>query len=443
MKKTYYILLFFIACFNQVSGQMDTFDIGQFILPKVSLKSLNFSGTFSGDVRNQSTLINTGDNVRQNINVNLTYNNFESDYHHQRVTFANLFLSGAYQNAANDFFTGQAVQDRIANNISFFYDRINRNYYEPGRFYGLEASAFLNNSFESFEANGNIRYYENRLQTNVGIPFIYGFGRIEPVTDAWHAVRILEDFERFGLLDRIPDSEEILDLAQKLSDLRYERIFESRFGRIRRIKDLDNYIQKAGLVNDLNSTYFTSLYDIYEFGLQTTRSSGERLTLGIGPQFSIQQFANDSTSTFDVDYGGFLFGNYVFNYPINQEWQLDIETAVTATYMLDSDQILSNSFSALPEVSIKTGFYPNTRTFFTSAISTGLLYASNLELSNKFAFYFSWAGNVYYFFSPRRALSINIGFNYSQSAFSSTLTPFLLSEGYRFNYAIQLNHALY
>ncbi|KAA3622117.1 MAG: hypothetical protein DWQ02_26610 [Bacteroidetes bacterium] len=443
MKKYFYVLLFFIACFNRVNAQIDTFDIGQFILPEVSLKSLNFSGTFSGDVRNQSTLINTGDNIRQNINVILAYNNFESDYHHQKVTFGNLFLSGAYQNAATDFFTGQAVQDQISNVISLFYDRINRNYYEPERFYGLEASVFLNNNFESYEANGNIRYYENRLQTNVGIPFIYGFGRIEPVTDAWHAVRILEDFERFGLLDQTPDSEAIFDLAQKLSDLRYERIFESRFGRIRRIKSLDDYIQKAGLVNDHGSSYFTSLYDIYEFGLQTTRSSGERLTFGIGPQFSIQQFANDSTSTFNIDYGGFVFGNYVFNYPINQEWQLDIEAAVSATYLLDSDQILSNNFSALPELTIKTGFYPNTRTFFTSAVSTGILYASNLELSNKFAFYFSLAGNAYYFFSPRTALSINVGFNYSQSAFVSSLTPFLQSEGYRFNYAVQLNHALY
>lgn len=442
MKKHFYGLLFLLVCINQVYAQIDTFDIGQFILPEVSLKSLNFSGTFSGDVRNQSTLISSGDNVRQNINVNLTYNNFESDFQHQRVTFGSLFLSGAYQNAAFDF-SGQAVQDQIANTINFFFDRTNRNYYQPERFYGVEANLFVNNYFSSYEANGNIRYYQNRLSTQLGIPFIYGFGRIEPVTDAWHAVRILEDFERFGLLDHNPESDEIYELAEKLSDLRYERIFDSRLGRIRRIKSLDDYIQKAGLVNDHNSTYFTSLYDIYEFGLQTTRSSGERLTLGIGPQFSIQQFANDTTSTFNIDYGGFVFGNYVFNYPINQQWQLDIEAMITATYLLDSDQILSNNFSALPEVSIKTGFYPNTRTFFTSAISTGILYASNLELSNKFAFYFSLSGNAYYFFSPRTALSVNVGFNYSQSAFSSSLTPFLQSEGYRFNYAVQLNHALY
>jgi hypothetical protein len=442
MKKRHLLLFILIPLTTIVSAQIDTFDIGQFILPEVSRKSLDFRGNAGGTVSNFSSALNTGNNVGQNLFASLLYNNFESDQNHQRVTFGNYSISGQYQNAAFDL-TGQAVQNQVANNLSVFLNRTNRNYYQKTRFYGTQANLSLNNSFESAEYNGNIRYYENRLSTVVSFPFTYGFGRIEPVTDAWHAVRILNDFDRLGLLSQAPEYNKIYELAETLSDLRYERIFENRLGRIQRISDLDKHIEGAGIVNERDVAYFTSLYDIYEFGLQTIRSSGERLTLGIGPEISLTHFIDSDNNSANLDYGMLVFADYVFNYPISQEWQLDIEASVQGKYLMDSDQNLSETFSARPELMIRTGYYPNTRTFFTADVSAGGVYSSNSILNDKFAFYSSLRGNIFYFFSQRTALSLNLQYDFSQSVVTSTLFPGIGFEGFRFSYSIQLNHALY
>lgn len=441
--KIRYLLLFIILPFsNMLPAQIDTFDIGQFILPEVSRKSLDFLGNAGGIVSNGSSLINTGNAVRQNLQASLVYNNFESDPQHQRVTFGNLSLSGIYQNATVDF-TGQAVQNQVANNTAVFLNRTNRNYFEKNRFYGTEADFNLNNSFESAEYNGNIRYYENRLSTQVSLPFTFGFGRIEPVTDAWHAVRLLEDFDRLGLLSHGPEFEEIYALAETLSDLRYERIFESRLGRIQRISDLDKHIRQAGIIKEHDIAYFTSLYDIYEFGLQTFRNSGERLTLGIGPEILLNHFIDADDNSFDANYGILVFADYDFNYPISQEWQLDIGASVEGRYLWDNDQNQDKELSARPEVIVKTGFYPNTRTFFIVTLSAGGVYSNNSILNDRFAFYSSLRGDVFYFFSPRTALNFNLQYDYSQSEITSALFPGIGFEGFRFTYNIQLNHALY
>lgn len=442
MKNRNLFLLAGLLCFQSLAAQIDTFDIGQFILPEVSRKSLVFLGNAGGSVNNQSSTINTGSRVRQNLLATISFNNFDFDRERQLQTFGNVSLSGLFNNAGFDN-TGQAVQNQVHNNASALVNRTSRNYYAFNRFYGSQVNISLFNNFTSAEYNGNLRYYENRLQTSISIPLTFGFGRIEPVTDAWHATRILQDFERLGILDHNPTYQEIYNLAETLSDLRYERIFDNRFGRIRRINALDEHLRETALVNDWGSAYFTSLYDIYEFGLQTVRSSGERLTLGLGPEVSLYHFIDGDSNTLNMDYGFLLFGAYTFNYPISQELQLDIEASVAGRYLWGENPFLNSGFSTNPELTISGGFYPNTRTFFTAAISTGGVYGRNLVLNDKFAFYASMQGSIYYFFSRRTALNFNIGFNYAQSAISSAIFPGFGFEGYNFIYNIQLNHALY
>jgi hypothetical protein len=92
---------------------------------------------------------------------------------------------------------------------------------------------------------------------------------------------------------------------------------------------------------------------------------------------------------------------------------------------------------------VKTGFYPNTRTFFIVSLSAGGVYSNNSIINDKFAFYSSLRGDIYYFFSPRTGLNLNLQYDYSQSVITSTLFPGIGFEGFRFIYNIQLNHALY
>ncbi|MCB0653297.1 MAG: hypothetical protein KDC85_18630 [Saprospiraceae bacterium] len=430
-----------LSIIPSLKAQIDTFDISQFILPEISRKSLNFSGTLNGETRNNSSVINTGNYTSQNLQASFFYSNFESDPGHQKITSGNFGVSLNYQNAAQDL-NGQAVMDLLHNNVSIYYDQTNRNYYTSKRFYGVSANLSLINNFNSGVNNGNIRYYDNTLQSSLNIPLTFGFGRIEPVTDAWHAVRILADFETLGLLDHDPTHSDIYEMAEVLSQLRYERIFDSRLGRIRRIGTLDKYIEKTGLVKEHNSTYFTSLYDMYEYGIQAFRSSGERLTFGLAPEVSIYMF-NEQIKTTSTGYGFFALVDYTFNYPIDQLWQLDINANFKGGYTWDTNIFRDIGLYLKPIVSVALGYYPNSRTYFNSTLTAGGVYGTAFNSDGQFTVYSSIAGNMYYYFSPRTALQLNLGYFYSQSGVSTVFSPISALDGFKFTYGINLTHAFY
>lgn len=427
-------------------AQIDTFDISQFILPEISRKSLNFSGTFYGETNNNSSLFNTANYTSQNFQTSFFYNNFESDPRHQKVTSGNFEASLNYKNAAQDLF-GQAILELVQNNLSIYYNQTNRNYFTPNRFYGVKAYLSLINNFNSGVNNGNLRYFDNTLLSSLGIPLTFGFGRIEPVTDAWHAVRILGDFETLELLDHDPTYSDIYEMAELLSQLRNERIFDNRLGRINRIGKLDKYIEKTGLVKEHNSKYFTSLYDMYEYGIQTFRNSGERLTFGLGPEATIY-LINEQTTTNNHTFVGYGFSaqvDYTFNYPIDQLWQLDINAKIKGTYIWSNDAYMDVGLYLMPLVTVALGYYPNSRTYFNSTLTAMGIYGSVYNSDSQFPVYMSITGNMYYYFSPRTALQLNFGFIYSQiEARSITEFPtYGVLDGSIFTYGINLTHAFY
>jgi hypothetical protein len=438
--KTCYALIFILAfSISNVSAQLDEFDLGEFVLPEVSLKKLNFSGYLGGQSQNQSSALNTGVNSNSSFNVNFAYSNYESAADLQKNVSGNLTSSFRYVNSTFDT-NGFPVQNAVQNSSLLSVNNERRNYFTKNKFYGVNYNVWLRNTFNSGENNGNIRFFENSIQTTVGVPFTFGFGRIEPVSDAWSAIRILEDLERLNVLSHSPSYDEIYDLAETLSRIRNDRIFDNRLGRIKRIQKLDDHFLQSGLIKDHNSAYFTSLYDMYQNGIQTTRFSGERITFALAPEISLQSYKDETTSTF-YQYSLFGIVEYDFNYPISQLLQLDINARVKGG--LTRSDSGTNNWNANPNVKIKAGLYPNSRTFFSSELNLGGVYGLVSDVSNKFSFYANLKGNIYYFISPRTAISLNLVYLYSQAGSNNILTPYIGLDGFRFNYNISLTHSFY
>lgn len=438
--KLRYTLIFSFFSIGILNAQLDTFDIGNFILPEVSLKRLNFSGELNGSNQSYSTLVNTGINSSVYLNINFNYSNFESDRNQQRMGSGYLSNALNYRNNAFDN-NGNAISNALFNRTNLTATRVIRNYIDYDHwFYGINWELDIRNTLNSGENNGNIRFFENTNISSLRVPLTFGFGRIEPVTDAWHAVRILTELDKLRCLIQPPTSEQIYDLAEKLSDLNYHRIFDSRLGRIRRMTALDKHLYDNKLVDERSSAYFTALYDMYEFGIQTDRYSGERISYGIMPEISITR-KNDDNFINTTNYSFLGFVDYTFNYPVNQFIQLDINANLEGGYTISEPS--QQFWQVIPYLEIELGYYPTTRTFFSAKASTSGLYRIQQLLANSFSFYTRIEGNFHYFISPKTAIAFKLGYLYSQKGSNNiTFSPFDI-DGHSFNYSINLLHALY
>lgn len=92
--------------------------------------------------------------------------------------------------------------------------------------------------------------------------------------DARQAIYILEEFKKNNVLKREMDKEEIFEFAQIISTVKNKRFLDSRLHRIDEISTLDNYLKNKGVLSNVDAPYFTSLYDMWDYGALYNRSSG-------------------------------------------------------------------------------------------------------------------------------------------------------------------------
>ena len=450
MKSFHALLLFFFLSTTFLFSQIDSFDISQYTLREVELKRLDFSASLGGNSQSISTTVNVGAFSSFSNTLGLGYSHFVSNSEFQKEAYFSLFNNFSFRNTG--LFMGLASNDIVNNRTRAYIIHTKRLYLEPKRFIDLTYDINIENTLNSAVNNGGIRYLENQLQLNFSIPLQYGFGRIEPVTDAWHAVRILKDFKDLNILSRDPTQHEIKALAKVLSNLAYDRIFDHRLARIRHIQILDEHIASSGLVDKFDAVYFTSLYDMYQFGIQKDRFSGERFSFGLEPQGRVSSNSNsDNTGQTHKLYTLALLAVYDLNNPLSQKWQFDFHASLRTG--IEGGGTIVNSYFIKPEFSISSAYYPNSRTSFEAQFRVSSRYATNpffITSSNRFQYYSALSGTFNYYLSPRTRLEANLVYQYAHNSYLGSvfggITPIggiFYNNGFNFNYGISIKHAIY
>lgn len=443
MKHQLFLLATVLLLQTTIFAQLDTFSIGNYVLPTVKYNSLDVSANLSG-------FSNTGDfsyNPAMNSflkrdftsKIGGHFRKYSNSKQSQRSLSANVKLSSStygQETSRND-----AVRTSKEFGVSASLSSTNKFYYRKNRFFEIDAHFAVADNYRKRENNRNqLDLKWNRFTTDLSVPLLVGFGRIDDVTDSWQALQILSDFEGFGVLGKQPEQDDILGFAQKISQLKENTILQSRKKRMEDMQVLDDYLRKNGLVEEMGSTYFTSLYDSWSYGINSSRRlSGKAFSLGIipGVNYRSEWMATDTAAirqSQGLNLSLYAIAQYEYHKPINQKWQLDmnLKIALGPRYNFSKEYVNFDS-----NVSAQAGltYYPNARTVLRTSIYSRYN-------SNHYGLETGWNNSLEYSMSPRVKLGLYFNTRF-QSMTGNSFVPVSYSRGLHFDYGLKLKVNLF
>ena len=163
---------------------------------------------------------------------------------------------------------------------------------------------YIDNDVPPYDYNESFVTSENEIKdeaskTGINISFdpqiFVGYGRINDVSDARLSVYIYQDLRDKNCLDKTPDAEDIIKLAELITEIKNERFFDARDKKISNLTRIDKFLKDNGFIKENGAVYFTSLYDNWDYAPQT-RTSGYRFSAGFVPEFSYERNSTDTKS---------------------------------------------------------------------------------------------------------------------------------------------------
>ena len=221
--------------------------------------------------------------------------------------------------------------------------------------------------------------------------FLVGKGRIEQVQDARMALYLLDDLTVLNRENRPVSDEDVNNLAQLITKLKYRRFFDDRLRKIAEITAIDSFMQKKGIVNTADAAYFTSLNDNWEYANNPIRGNGHRLYTGLEASFGYNyqnvflenkipdDRIRETTSKDKIAVLNMVLG-YLFEKPTSRRSQnfANIKGSIgiyqhfiNSVNRIDPNPVIeTNSYSEkVPTVNLSGdygfGYYPNSRTWLT------------------------------------------------------------------------------
>ena len=411
-------------------AQLDSFDLRDFVLPEVRIKSLDMSARVSGNNEKKKQFPNTQSNTLK-AQIDLRYRHFYNSPKIQQESNGSVFLDYDIRNSSEVSPFSQMSQ--LAANNSISMNTTIRSYFKPKRFWGYGGAASVNYNQQNIQTNIS-GVNQKSAYVDIRPKIQYGVGRVEPVRSAWKALRMLRTFEKFGLLQHAPSTQEIHRLAQTIANNDYTRVFDSRLSVIERMKAIDQQIQNDQLINSTGSAYFTLLYDSYLYGIQGSRFAGNRLTFELQPDFQLPLLQSSFITN--------LFGNISYESfnPINQYWQVDysLKYYTNSLYLNNKQQ---SSLHMGINASFSAGYYPNSRTDFRVRIDYNQSLTDSRIRSSKYPF--SVSTRVNYYLSPRTIITAYFSANQSIYSNSMVTLPFGDVVSDRQGYGVIFRHSFF
>jgi len=254
------------------------------------------------------------------------------------------------------------AQDSDSNRVLDYggqFDIESRWFHRPKRFFELEWDSRFNST--SF-LNSDNQFTESNLDVSVSPQL--GFGRVEIVNDAWHAVTIVEELKRLNALQADLSHEQLTSLANQISQLRNYRHVDSRLEAIYEIENLSKYLVDNGYVESDAYRTFAVLSDLYSFENFTFRRQGKQFT--VGPEVTFDFLFPGITDLFRQSVSTYaLKAEYEIDNAVNMDWQFDqsykLKAGIWNFSPLGNDVNLRHEFAEV-SASYDLGYFLNQRT---------------------------------------------------------------------------------
>jgi hypothetical protein len=431
MKRLLIITSLIVAGFFNLSAQETQIDLSKYKLPDMKRQTLEFEFDLNNSFNKNYYSTSEGDLSRNNYlssALDVYYSFFKNSVKWQQELYASFSIGGS-NNEYREF--GQIDYAYRSLSSSIALSSINR-YYFNELFVGFNPS--LNTSYwrrndESFGTH----YKDYTSRFNTYVPIHVGYGRIERVEDARQAAYIYNALVKKAKAKGGKSQEDLLMLAEKISQLKNERFFDSRNKKIYELEELDKYLKENGFIDEDDITYFATLEDMWEYGNSPSRWSGFRASAFVNPGYYIYENVDRAGYDSYYNYKYYLLKTGVkldYAKPINMYWQNTL--SFTSYYGISRNRTngryqLRNDWRT-PGIHIgisdQIGFYPNTRTYLSAYsyvyLAKQMDKPKNEESIDDYVGSFkgkslrTGAGfSGYYYFSPQLRLNGSLGVFYS------------------------------
>ncbi len=397
---------------GQVFAQQSNYDLKQYILGDYDFNALSVNFGSNGNNTNGSNENDETSNFyRIGGNGAVFYSKFLNTRKQQISISSNLSFGGSREDETN------YEKPLYRNDLRLGINYSHRLYDPKNRFVGLGIGA--NYDYRKSQSSANITnttvfFISSRHNALISPQLSFGFGRIEDVRDSWQAIRIVEFLKEVDAIDKDPTEQQIIELARLISVRRNWRFYDFRLKRIEDIKLLDELLQQQGIVSNPDAAYFTTLTDIWGFGVNGRRTTGTSLSFGINTPYYYEQFENELNFIREGEFntlGLIAFGEYASNNPYRLNAQFDY------SFRLEGGRISGDYYSTdgpnyfiSPSASTNWGYFPTTRTEFNLRATTRYFAYDGDSRLNQDQIQAGINGSFYYYFSPQTRLEV--GLNY-------------------------------
>ena len=462
-----FLSIFYISVIFVHTSYSQQYDYSRFRFPDVKVKGLNSTANLYGHLfkyNNEQMDFKTN---QFNYSLNGNYFLFTNNSVQQKTDRVYFYHSLDYNKNIYNLIINNQNRTTKSRNVQFLISKqqVNRKYSNTdGALFGIR------NRFFEFDHNiqldYNHRYAKNELdenkQNSIGVfatmPVKIGYGRIEPMNDLFLAQFLMDDLLQAGLITTYFTEDQLFELAQLMSSVRNQRVFDFRRANIYQLTEIAGWMEKNNIPQNIRS--FTVLTDNWQYAFNNTRNHGKRISLGLIPGIDYLQINDiNSEDSRETNYGIGLQSEYNEAKAVSQFIHRDIFFGLAQYFQSDKNIEYSNITNL--QAAMKYGYHPNSRSTYgiTPSIDYHLFDYQDHDVDLNLNF------SASYFINNRARINANfsIGYNASEtdtfliqrfpSYFSSTHTwpgnlisvynsnlfgdinRFQLSGGINFNYA--------
>ncbi|MCL2727762.1 MAG: hypothetical protein FWD56_05210 [Bacteroidales bacterium] len=451
------ISLFAVNVYAQSSTQNEykNFDISKYKTPDIVRNQLNTTFNFNSDYSLNDHFYPNGDSRGEGSNTVGDISSTFSRYMNTRKRISTLSSSLSFgvdysSNSTTDDSESTMIQ---RNNLGLLWSE--KWYFSESFYMNYGLQSYL--SYHFTQEKSKIQTEEHKQKENDFIvsasPYLgVGYGRIESVRDARQAVYIADALSKKQVLSRNLSNDELFELSQIISTVKNKRFLDARLHLIEEISTINSFFEDNDLLEENGAAYFTTLYDMWQYGSLFSRNSGYEVSFDVSPYYSHRNVKNTPIVQDFIYNSNQHIANIVFKYekPYKLNWLHTLAATISGGINASSTKVVQtdsknsskyNSCSASAQYSL--GYYPNTRTNIRA--STVQQISKNVydDDRSSTSFYSSLGAGLYYYFSPNLRLSSNCNLIYLTHRLKNSDESFSNRNGFSTSLIVQLNYFIF
>jgi len=399
------------------------FDIGKFITPNIVRNLLALVFDLNANYSRTGTTFEDRDSRNESSNLNGAVRSNFSHYVNTRKIISSLScdlsLSGSNLSQKNTVSSLIENESNLQQQHALSFGWANKLYFTPLMFmdYGISSNTFYfykqdKTKNQLADSDQKQKRFTFDISPQIGV----GIGRIENVRDARHAVYVANALSKRKVLTRNLSHDELYELSQKMSTVKNKRFLDSRLHLIDEIALVDSFFVNNNLLADNGPAYFTTLYDMWQYGDLFPRESGYELSFLVKPYYSHRN-EHYTPATQDVIQNSYqynMFFNFKYEKPFKLNWQHSLNASLSGSINSESAEIKQTNNTLKTKInsvsgyaSYTLGYYPNTRTSIQVLAAQRIQQAKYDDGKTTIGSTTQLNAKLYYYFSPYLRLTGN------------------------------------